>query len=157
MDKSLSILKGLHPGLILERELNKRNLSRGRFAISIGEYPQTIGAIINGKRDMNTPLSIKIEQALKLEEGYFMILQVYHDIKKLKQLSHIGQQPDLSLIRPALFWDTDINKIDWQAQKRAIIKRVFERGNEAEKAEIKKFYGEQSVNQILKRLNKPLV
>jgi hypothetical protein len=45
-----------------------------------------------------------------------------------------------------LFWDTDINNIDWQKQYKAVIRRVFERGNEKEKSEITRFYGLQKVN-----------
>jgi hypothetical protein len=47
-----------------------------------------------------------------------------------------------------LFWDTDINMIDWQGQKRAVIERVIERGSEEEKGEIKRFYGEKAFNKI---------
>lgn len=152
MHKHITILKGIHPGVVLERELKKRKLTKGRFALSIHEYPQTLGAITKGKRDMNTALSIKIEHELGLEEGYFMTLQVYHDIKKLKEQQQLNNKPNLALIRPALFWDTAIDKINWDKQKRAVIKRVFERGNEQEKKEITKFYGTHTVNEVLKQL-----
>ena len=148
------ILKGIHPGIVLERELKKRNLTKGHFAMALNEFPQTIGAITNGKRKMNTSLALKIEQALGLEEGFFMILQVYYDIKeeKLKQAKH--EQPNLNILRPALFWDTQLQKIDWLQQKNAIIKRVFERGNEEEKAEILRFYGKDAVALALKKKRK---
>lgn len=29
-----------------------------------------------------------------------------------------------------LFWDTDFDKLDWNTNKRYIINRIFERGNE---------------------------
>jgi len=57
--------------------------------------------------------------------------------------------PNLALIRKALFWDTDINKIDWNKQYKAVIQRVFERGNEEEKLEIKRFYGNNVVEKVL--------
>jgi len=152
MIKEIEIVKGIHPGVLLERELKKRSLSKGRFALAINEYPQTIGAITKGKRDMNTSLSLKIEQALGMDEGYLMTLQVYYDIKKIKQQAGQNNHPDLSLIRPAIFWDTSIDKIDWAKQKRAVIKRVFERGNEQEKTEITRFYGKDVVDEII---NKP--
>lgn len=151
MYQNIAILKGLHPGIVLERELRRRKLNKGPFALSIGEYPQTLGAITKGKRDMNTTLSIKIEKALGMDEGYFMILQVYHDIKKIKQKTQINKHPDLSLIRPALFWDTAIDKIDWEKQKLPVIKRVFERGNEQEKNEITRFYGKEIVDKLIKK------
>jgi len=48
-----------------------------------------------------------------------------------------------------LFWDTDIEKIDWRRQYRSVIMRVFERGNEQEKAVIVQFYGQAVVDDVL--------
>jgi plasmid maintenance system antidote protein VapI len=150
MQNYINLVKGIHPGFILERELQKRGLGKGKFAISIDEYPQTIGAITKGKRRMNTKLALKIENALSLEDGLLMTLQVFFDIKEAKR--EILKRPDLSKFRPALFWDTDINKIDWGKQKKAAIKRVFSRGNEAEQKVISEFYGNETILQII---NKP--
>lgn len=151
MKSNLQLLKGIHPGLVLERELEKRHLRKGVFALSLQEYPQTLTAITKGKRGMNTSLALKIEEALGLEEGYFMILQVYYDIEQEKKKQN-KLRIDLPKLRPVLFWDTKINTIDWEKQKKAIIKRVFERGNEMEKKEIIRFYGVQTVDAILNLL-----
>ncbi|HQD09857.1 MAG TPA: HigA family addiction module antitoxin, partial [Flavihumibacter sp.] len=124
MQITLAKAKGIHPGLILERELRKRRLSNGRFALSIKEYPQTLSAIISGKRSMNTSLAIRIEEALGIEEGFFMTLQVFYDIKEEKKKQSKKNRPTLSRFRPALFWDTSLAQIDWNRQKRSIIKRV---------------------------------
>ncbi|MBC9931215.1 helix-turn-helix transcriptional regulator [Chitinophaga qingshengii] len=153
MLQDLSILKGIHPGLVLEMELKHRKLSKRPFALSINEHPQTLGAITKGKRSMNTALALKIEHALGLEEGYFMMLQVYYEIKEEKRKQHIDIHPDLSKLRPILFWDTKIETIDWQQMKRAVIQRVFERGNETEKAEIIRFYGRDIVEKYLQKQN----
>jgi addiction module HigA family antidote len=151
MVNEISILKGLHPGVVLERELQKRKLSKGRFAISIDEYPQTLSAILKGKRSMNTSLALKIEEALNKEEGYFMTLQVFYDIKELKSKSKKAQSPNLSILRKVLFWDTDINKIDWERQKKAVIERVLERGTEEEQNEIIRHYGMDVVNDVINK------
>lgn len=151
MKSNLQLLKGIHPGFVLERELEKRHLRKGVFALSLHEYPQTLTAITKGKRGMNTSLALKIEEALGLEEGYFMILQVYYDIEQEKK-KQIKSRTDLPQLRPVLFWDTKINSIDWEKQKKAIIKRVFERGNEMEKKEIIRFYGAKTVDAILNLL-----
>lgn len=105
---------------------------------------------------MNTALAMKIEKALELEEGYFMILQVYHDIEQEK-LKLDTATPDLSKLREGIFWDTDINTIKWEKHKKGVIQRVFERGNETEKAEITRFYGEEVVNEILKNVKKTIL
>ncbi len=136
----LPLLKGIHPGLFLSKELTERGLPSGQFALSLGAYPQTLSAIIRGRRAMNVGLALKIEKALGLEEGLLMVLQTWYDIEQEKKKQTGSATPNLSLLRPALFWDTDINRIDWIAQKEAVIKRVMERGLESEKAEIQRFY-----------------
>lgn len=85
---------------------------------------------------------IPSEKALELEEGYFMILQVFYDIEEEKKRQE-ADHPDYSKLRPALFWDTKMEKINWKKQKNAVIKRIEERGNEIEKKEIIRFYGKE--------------
>lgn len=145
MNSTISIIKGIHPGIILERELKKRKLQKGAFALSINEFPQTIATITKGKRRMNPALSLKIEHALGIEEGYFMVLQAYNDIaQEIKKLS-ANYRPDLTQFRTVIFWDTDLNRIDWKKNKNAILNRIFERGNEQEIQEIIRFYGKEDL------------
>jgi plasmid maintenance system antidote protein VapI len=139
--------KGIHPGLILERELKKRNLKKGPFALSLHEYPQTLNGITKGQRGLTPALSLKIDKALGLEEGTMLLLQAYYEIKKEQQKKGLGVSPDLSIIRKALFWDTDITQVDWTTQYKAVIERVFERGSVNEKKEILRFYGEEKVKE----------
>ena len=151
MKSKLEILKGIHPGGFIERELKGRQIPSGRFAIGIGEFPQALSAIINGRRSMNLPLSLKIERELGYEEGFLMTLQLYHDIKMLKQKESAKHKPDLSKFRKVIFWDTDMDKIDWDKNKRAVIERVFERGNSMEQDEIIRFYGQDEVDCYLEK------
>ena len=66
-------------------------------------------------------------------------LQTFYEIAEEKKKSL--HTPNLSNLRKSLFWDTDISKINWDKQYRAIIQRVYERGNETEKKELDVFYG----------------
>jgi plasmid maintenance system antidote protein VapI len=150
MKSRLEILKGLHPGVLIDKELKKRKIPGSKFAISINEYPQTLSAIMNGRRSINLPLSLKIERELGYDEGFLMTLQLHHDIKMLKQKESAKHKPDLSKFRKVIFWDTDIEKIDWIKNKRAVIERVFERGNESEKEEVIRFYGKKEVDRCLR-------
>ncbi|WP_233530609.1 helix-turn-helix transcriptional regulator [Gelidibacter salicanalis] len=77
--------KGIHPGIILERLLSQKGISQRSFALSIGEYTQTINAITKGKRKLNTALALKIEKKLNIEEGSLALLQTYFDIKEEKE------------------------------------------------------------------------
>lgn len=145
MNSRIEILKGVHPGLYLQRELDKRKLKSGRFAESIGEHPQTLSAIIRGRRSMNTPLSLRIEQALGLEEGFLMTLQVFYDIAEEKRQLSRSNHPDLSKYSRTLFWDTTFENINWNEHSGYIINRVFERGNEEEILETIRFYGRDKI------------
>ncbi|GAO27657.1 hypothetical protein JCM15548_14498 [Geofilum rubicundum JCM 15548] len=95
---------------------------------------------------------MKIERELELEEGSLVILQAYYDIQKIKE-KEIQKTPDLNILSKALFWDTDIQHINWKRQYRAVIQRVFERGNTNDKDEISRFYGSEKVKQALKESN----
>jgi len=141
--------KGIHPGLLLERELKKRHLKKGPFAISLQEYPQILNEITKGRRGLTTSLSLKIDKALGFDEGTMLVLQAHYEIKKEKEKAGSNNAPDLSALRKILFWDTDIDKINWQKQYQAVIKRVFERGNDREKSEIIKFYGDDKVKAVI--------
>jgi hypothetical protein len=145
--KSLLKYKGIHPGIVLERELEKRSLKKRPFALSIGESAQAINNITKGKRKIPVPLALKIEKELELEEGSIVILQSYYDIKLEKE--KIKDTPNLSILRKSLFWDTDINRINWNRQHKAVIHRIFERGNDEERNEIIRFYGKTKVETAL--------
>nr|WP_295934597.1 plasmid maintenance system antidote protein [uncultured Dyadobacter sp.] len=148
MEKDFEKYKGIHPGFVLERELKKRSLKQRPFALSIGEHPQSFNAILKGKRSINTALALRIEKGLFLNEGTLVLLQAYYDIKKEKE-KLASRTPDLTILRKSLFWDTDILRIDWEKQANAVIKRVFERGSNNEKAEITKFYGKAKIQSAL--------
>jgi plasmid maintenance system antidote protein VapI len=148
MKLSIDKYKGIHPGIILERELKKRNLKKGPFALSLQEYSQTLSSITKGKRGLTPALSLKIDKALGLDEGTMFVLQAYYELKKEKQKTNSAERPNLSILRKILFWDTDINNIDWQKQYKAVIQRVFERGNDVEKKEILRFYGKDKIKAV---------
>jgi len=141
--------KGIHPGAVIDRELKKRNLSQRSFAMSLPEHPQSFNAIIKGKRKLNTALALKIERALGLEQGALLMLQMFYDIKEENKKEALGYHPDLSILRKALFWDTDIRSIDWKKYEKAVIRRVFERGSLSEKEEIVRFYGSDKVKAVV--------
>ena len=148
IDSNIDLIKGIHPGIILERELSKRGLSKRSFAISINEYPQLLGDITNGKRKINPSLSIRIGKALGLDESFFSVLQAHYDIRQEMRKRSSLVQPDLKKFRPVIFWDTDINTIDWEKNKPSVVRRIFERGNDQEINEIIRFYGKKDLSLI---------
>lgn len=142
--------KGIHPGLVIDRELKKRSIKQRPFALMVDEHVQSFNAITKGKRGISISLALKIERALCFEEGTLVLLQAYYDIQKAKVKEKENQlSPDLTILNNALFWDTDLKSIDWKQHYRAVIERVFERGTEIEKNELIRFYGIKKVKQAI--------
>ncbi len=68
------------------------------------------------------------------------MLQVYYEMKRYKDREFkkdFDEGPD---IPRSLFWDVDFDSINWGRHKKAVIRRVLERGNRAEIDEIRRFY-----------------
>jgi addiction module HigA family antidote len=146
MEKLIEKYRGINPGAILSRELKKKKLKQTTFARDISLPAQTLNAIIKGKRKMTPEVAFKIDNALGFDESTMSILQVMYDTKLIKQKIDRTIQADIPKLRRILFWDTDFDKIDWLQQSNAVIRRVWERGNDEEKKETERFYGSDKVN-----------
>lgn len=140
MDSRIHILKGIHPGKLIGRDLKKQGITQRTLAERAGIAYQTINAIIAGRRNLTTEQALKIGPILGYEEAFLLIIQSYHDIKQYRERELELHYPHAPHIRRILFWDTDFDKINWGKHKHAVIKRVLERGNHEEIDEIKRFY-----------------
>lgn len=146
----ISSIKGVHPGAILNRELEKRGIRKSAFALKIGVYPGILTDVTKQRRGINAALAIKLEEALGAEEGYFLVLQSYYKIKQQKtKNSASGRKPDMNLLRKGIFWDVNPEKLDFLKRKIFVIERIFERGNQSEIEEIIRFYGKKDCISIL--------
>jgi hypothetical protein len=97
---------------------------------------------------MNPALALRIERELGLEEGLMMTLQGLFDMSEERRRQPLKGNPNSSRFRPALFWDTDLSKLNWELHQRFIIRRVMQRGNKAEQQELLNLYGAETVNRI---------
>jgi addiction module HigA family antidote len=140
MYSRINIIKGIHPGKIIQRELKKKGFTQRNLGEKAGIPYQTINAIITGRRNLNTEQALKIENSLGYEEGFLAILQTHYDIKSFKEKELSNSYPKKPKIRRILFWDADFNKINWGKYKNTVIKRILEKGNKNEINEIKRFY-----------------
>ncbi len=52
-------------------------------------------------------------------------------------------------LRPSLFWDTDVQKIDLQKHKASVIERIMVRGQMDEFKAMMQFYGEDTVKKTM--------
>ena len=153
MTSELEKYKGIHPGFILERELKKRNFVKNRFAQLVDEHPQTLNAIFKGRRKITLALSFKIDDTLSLPEGTMYNLQTQFEMQDYIKKFRRKPPQQLTILRPELFWDTDINQIDWVKNAEAIIKRVYERGNQEEKDALIEIYGIETIQLYLNDLH----
>lgn len=140
MNNLIQIIKGIHPGKFIERELKKKKFTQRSLAEATSIPFQTINAIIAGRRNLTIVQALKIDQALGFEEGFFAILQTHYDIKQYKEKELASLYTEAPRIRKSLFWDVDFDKINWGKYKETVIKRVYERGSKEEIEEIKRFY-----------------
>lgn len=151
MNVELEKYKGIHPGLILEHELKKRNIAKSQFAIAVDQQRQTLNEITKGRRKLPVDLSFKIDKELGYKGGTMLMMQTYYEIEDYQQRNReTDNNLDMSKLRKGLFWDTEIQNIDAVKHVKAIIRRVFERGNDEEKSYITQYYGEKRVAHTLK-------
>jgi len=138
-------------GAILKRILQKERLSQNEIARRTTIYPQSISALIRGKRKFTLETSSRLEKALGISTlGYFYKIQSNHDFYLCQDEQERKHKPDLSKLRKALFWETtSFDKINWIKNANWVIQRVFECGNHQEIEEIIRFYGRQKITEIL--------
>ena len=108
-----------------------------------------------GKRPIPTALSLRMDRYFELPLGTVAHLQTAHEVAQC--LSKPKPAPSGSdVLRKSLFWDTPWERLDWVRHADAIIRRVFSRGNEEEKAFITNHYGTERVALALESdLRKP--
>lgn len=150
MISKIDILKGVHPGKIIERDMKKMHISQRNLSLRSNVPYQTINNVIAGTRGISTDMALKIEKSLGYEEGFLSVLQIYYDIDTYKTKLLKEQNREKPNIRKSLFWDADFEKINWVKYRKAVVKRILERGNEDEKKEIARFYNlrEDEMKQI---------
>lgn len=155
MKYEIDILKGLRPDILLVRDMQSYGITKTELSQRTGIRYSCICEILSGKRKMSLEQSLKLERELGYDEGFLMTLQLHYDIKMSRQIK--ADKPDLSILSSALFWDTKIENIDWQRNKRAVIERVIAYGSKEERAEITRFYGADEMARYAISCNQPRI
>lgn len=81
---NLTPFEPTHPGELIRDELEARNLSQAKLANQIGVSPSLLNEVINGKRAVNTELSLLLEAALGIEAELFLKLQSAYNMQVAK-------------------------------------------------------------------------
>lgn len=77
----------MHPGEVLEEELEARNLIKSVFAMELKIYPSHFSDILKGKRNISAATALKLENALGINAEFWMRLQAEYELKVERQKS----------------------------------------------------------------------
>jgi addiction module HigA family antidote len=79
----------LHPGEVLELELEARGIMKSQFAQSLGIKPGHLSELIHGKRHVSAHTAINLEKLLGIDAEFWLRVQMYYDLQvernKLKE------------------------------------------------------------------------
>lgn len=136
-EETLQLIKGLHPGLFVNHILKLQNLKQNEVATQLDLKPQALNAVLKAKRPMPLGMALKLEIRFGWHEGFLGQLQLFHEIKTLNRSE---SKPDFSQFRRILFWDTDLDKMDWMRYENAVMERATKYGSRQERQYFKNFY-----------------
>jgi addiction module HigA family antidote len=75
----------VHPGEVLQDELQEIGLSQSALAKHIGVFPKTINEICRGKRGISAEMSMKLSKALGGSPQFWLNLQNNWEISQLDE------------------------------------------------------------------------
>ena len=146
----------LDVGAVIKYLMEHSDITGRELAKKSGLPPQRISDYTNNRRRITAKISFALEQALNIDKrGYFYLIQSHHDIYTASKKTERWQTPNLSNISKHVFWDSDINKIDWQANRKHIVQRAFEYGDALTINELINFYGKTTIEQLLSQITEP--
>lgn len=143
-------LNNIPCGAVLNRIMTKEGISQSQLAERSGIVRQRICDYLANRRRITVEASLNLEKALRIGiAGFFYRIQANHDIYTCVKEQAMNNHPNLKHYRKALFWDTNMETLDWERNQLWIIRRVFEYGSEEEILETLRFYGKDIVKEVL--------
>ena len=130
--------------------MTKEGISQSQLAERSGIVRQRICDYLANRRRITVEASLNLEKALCIGiKGFFYRIQANHDIYTCLKEQTMNNRPNIGYYRKAVFWDTEIEKLDWDKNRQWINRRVFEYGGEDEILETIRFYGKDVVKEVL--------
>jgi len=71
----------VHPGELLQEELEYRQISQKSFAMKLGLPYTVLNEILNGKRPVTTDFALLMEAALGVEPGLLLRMQTDYNLQ----------------------------------------------------------------------------
>ncbi len=78
-------MKAIHPGRILRRELNARNLSANKLALALRVPSGRITQILNGKRGITAESALRLSHYFGNSPQFWMNLQTRYELTIAEQ------------------------------------------------------------------------
>ena len=85
MGKERNHITPIHPGLVLQDELDELGISQAMLAEHIGVLAKTINEICRGKRGVSAEMSVKLSQALGASPHFWLNLQNNWELSRLER------------------------------------------------------------------------
>ncbi len=81
----------LHPGDVLQMELEARELKKSDFALQLQMRPSHFSELLHGKRNVSAVVAIKLEKLLDISAEFWMRVQTSYDIKIERKKLELAQ------------------------------------------------------------------
>jgi len=75
----------LHPGDVLQMELEAREIRKSDFALQLQMRPSHFSELLHAKRNVSASVAIKLENTLGISAEFWMRVQTSYDIKLERQ------------------------------------------------------------------------
>lgn len=79
----------LHPGHIIEMEIDARELKKKNVASQLGIKPQHLSELLKEKRHVSATLALKLEQVFGIDADYWLRVQSGYDLSKARQKMYV--------------------------------------------------------------------
>ena len=80
-------IPAVHPGLVLQDELEEIGLTQSALAAHIGVLPKTVNEICRGKRGISAEMAWKLSQALGASPNFWLNLQNNWELSQVRSAS----------------------------------------------------------------------
>ena len=75
----------VHPGMILQDELEEIGINQSQLAAHIGVLPKTVNEICNGKRGISAAMAWKLSKAVGASPLFWMNLQTNWELSQIDE------------------------------------------------------------------------
>ena len=81
----MSYITPIHPGLVLQDELEEIGISQSALAVHIGVLPKTVNEICKGKRGISPEMAWKLSKSVGASPQFWMNLQNNWELSQIDE------------------------------------------------------------------------